>query len=132
MASRHGHGAAAAIVALLCALPAAAGATATAGRLVVMLEESPSYRVRAQAALSLGRIAEAETVPALVGALDDRHAAVRAAAAQALGRIGSPAAIDGLARLAGDGDEDPAVRAQARLALAQISDAAARRTASAR
>lgn len=124
MATRLGGAAAAALVALLCGLPVAATAGDQRGRLVDLLEGSPSYRVRAQAALSLGRAGGAPAVPALLRALGDGHAAVRAAAAQALGRIGSPAAAAGLARLAGSRGEPEEVRVGARRALAMVREAA--------
>lgn len=60
------------------------------------------------AALVLGGQRREEAVPALKAALSDPDASVRAACVWALGRIGTPEAIDAAAGV--DNDEDPAVR----------------------
>ena len=52
--------------------------------------ESRWWWRRADAAHALGCIAEKSAVLALVGRLDDRHEEVRAAAVEALGRLGDP------------------------------------------
>jgi hypothetical protein len=75
------------------------------------LNHDPSYRIRVGAALVLGNLHQARSVPALVRALGDNHPAVRATAAQALGRIGDPAAGEALARAEQDGS--PMVRRKA-------------------
>jgi epoxyqueuosine reductase len=55
--------------------------------------------LRRNAAIGLGNALDRSTVPALVQCLcDDPHPMVRGAAAWALGRIGSPAALEALAR----------------------------------
>ena len=51
-----------------------------------------SYKVRVDAALVLGRLRQTRSIPALIGALKDANAAVRATAAQSQGHIGSPIA----------------------------------------
>jgi HEAT repeat protein len=65
---------------------AAAAAPALAGVL-----ESGDERERLNAALALGSVGSADSVPGLVKALKDREESVRDAAAQALGMIGPPA-----------------------------------------
>ena len=105
-------------------VPLGAEATRGADRLAELLGGSGSYRVRAQAALSLGRLGEPGSVSALVDALEDAHPAVRAAAASALGRIGSPSALPPLATVASNVGEAPEVRVGARRAIEQIRDRA--------
>lgn len=82
-----------------------------------------SYRVRVQAALTLGKlkVREGRAVQALVEALRDDNEGVRAVAAAALGKIRDPAATDALRALAGSGSK--VVRAQAEKALAEIQHA---------
>ena len=87
--------------------------------------------LRARAASELARLAgkfpkpPASTISALAGAMEsDSAAPVRAAAAQALGSLGDPAALSELAEAAA-GDDDPAVRAAAVEALAELDDPAA-------
>lgn len=73
------------------------------------LAESDSYKVRAQAAILLGRVGDARTVPVLLRALEqDEHFAVRAAAATALGALAEDAAAEPL--FAGAADPEPLVR----------------------
>jgi len=83
--------------------------------------------VRARAATALGRLwwpeQDAEITAALVAALADEHASVRAAAAFGLGLRGDPAAGEALARLAADRegrDPHPLVRARAVEALSKL------------
>lgn len=85
-------------------------------RLAEMLENS-DFRVRTQAAFSLGRLDDPSAVTALLGVLDDQHPAVRAAAAVALGRIGDPAALP---RLRQHQDSSGAVRTQIDRAITLI------------
>jgi hypothetical protein len=56
------------------------------------LANDPSYKVRVDAAIVLGKLAKPRSLPALVGALKDPHPSVRASAAYALGRYSSPLA----------------------------------------
>jgi HEAT repeat protein len=85
-------------------------------RLVDLLQGSDSFKIRATAAVALGRIGDKRAAAALAAALqEDRHYAVRAAAASALGRL---AAADGVpALLAALDDEDQFVRDEALAAL---------------
>jgi HEAT repeat protein len=75
--------------------------------LVRLLRTSTAFRVRAQAALSMGELEPApELVAALTGALDDQHPAVRIAAAHSLERLGDPGALDALHAARQDADRD--------------------------
>jgi hypothetical protein len=56
------------------------------------LEHDPSYKVRVDAAIVLGKLGQPRSLPTLVGALKDPHPSVRASAAYALGRYASPLA----------------------------------------
>ena len=86
------------------------------------LAEAQSYKVRAQAALVLGRRGEARATPYLMRALDDPSAPVRAVAARALGMIGDPTARKRLE--VATRDRDPFVRRSATAALTALSDRA--------
>lgn len=57
---------------------------------------------RANAAADLGLIHSAETIPALVRALQDTDVRVRQAAVWAIGQVGTPASLAGLVPLLGD------------------------------
>jgi hypothetical protein len=89
------------LAAALCAAAALAGpAAARAGDgpppsiddVEQSLSHDPSYKVRVDAAIVLGKLAQPRSLPALVGALKDPHPSVRASAAYALGRYSSPLA----------------------------------------
>jgi hypothetical protein len=60
------------------------------------------FRVRVQAALLLGKLAQPSALPILLRGLNDSSAAVRAASAAALGIFGDPAALRALAKLSDD------------------------------
>lgn len=93
--------------------------------LVRLLQTSTAFRVRAQAAISLGAVtAEPGVVQALSAALRDENAAVRAAAASSLGRLGDPSAIGALRAL--ERDPEAAVRAAATEAIAALQRSAPR------
>ena len=80
--------------------------------LLPRLDESvePDTRVRSEVALALGRIGGPELVPALLGTLkNDPEPGVRLRAVISLGRIGGPAALEGL-RAALAIEEDATVR----------------------
>lgn len=97
-------------------------ASARESYLIRLLKGSSQFRVRVQAAISLGGAADGEdVVEALSGALSDAHPAVRAAAANSLGRIGSPAALPAL-RSAKKDPEGPVKKAVA-AAIAKLSRA---------
>ena len=73
--------------------------------LIRLLSTSDTFRVRAQAAISLGRVeANSAVVEALSRALSDSHPAVRTAAASSLERLADPAALPALRRLRRDRD----------------------------
>jgi len=114
----------AALLGTVLALAVASGPAARAGRQVRIedVEESvardPSFKVRIDAALILGRLHQVRSVPALVGALRDVETGVRAAAAESLGEIGSPLAHDAL--VGALHDPEPAVRHAARAALRRL------------
>jgi hypothetical protein len=63
---------------------------------------SRDFRVRVQAALLLGKLAQPSALPVLEKGLKDPSAAVRAASAAALGIFGDSAALPALSRLASD------------------------------
>jgi hypothetical protein len=87
--------------------------------LIKLLQGSSQFRVRAQAAISLGSIeGSTSTMSALASALRDGHPAVRAAAATALGRVGDATVLASLRSLERD-DEEP-VRQAARTAYARL------------
>jgi hypothetical protein len=79
------------------------------------LRRDPSYKVRVDAAIILGRLAQPRSLPALIGALKDDHPTVRASAAYALGRYQSPLAREAVN--AALRDNSPIVRHMAREAL---------------
>ncbi len=93
-----------------------------------MLRESSQFRVRVQAALTLGEIGDHASVPVLVEALEDEEAAVRIAALAALARIGDPSALEPVRARTRDRSAD--VKSQARTTLRTLQ-AIAQRAASA-
>lgn len=76
------------------------------------------FRVRVQAALELGRSADARALPPLVSALDDPSASVRAAAAAALGKLGDARGRMPLAQHREDSSS--AVRAEVKSAIDKL------------
>jgi HEAT repeat protein len=93
----------------------AAGDDAARIRLETALE-GESFKVRAAAAVALGRMGDDEAVIALSKAIErDDHYAVRAAAAGAIGRIGASRGVSAL--LYALTDENPFVRDEAHEAL---------------
>jgi hypothetical protein len=93
------------------------------------LGRDPSFKVRVEAALILGRLARRRSIPVLVSALRDPNAGVRAAAADALGEIGARVELspggpgDALPRealIAALRDPEPLVRREARAALRRM------------
>ncbi len=88
--------------------------------LIKLLQGSSQFRVRAQAAISLGTVENSPSaVTALSSALGDAHPAVRAAAANSLGRIGSSTSVAALRRLERDPEEP--VRSAATAAIAKLT-----------
>lgn len=80
-----------------------------ADRLIQALSD-PSFKVRLQAAIIIGKRKLVRAAPALRDALDDNHDAVRAAAAVSLGKMGDQDARSRVARLLGH-DNDLVARA---------------------
>lgn len=112
------------LVALLIALvPLTTARTAHADRvddLIALLSRAPIFKVRAQAALALGtqRRAATRTVGPLSTALRDRHRAVRAAAALALGNLGAVESLSALSDAMSD--EDMTVARAAKRSLERV------------
>lgn len=114
------------LVAALLSLAASAAARDRTGYLIHLLRTSDTFRVRAQAALSLGRVDPSEAVTkALSGALRDPHPAVRSAAASSLQRLGDPSALPAL-KLARN-DEHATVRKSVRRAIGRLERIASSR-----
>lgn len=85
------------------AIVATVEADARTDYLVRALRTSSMFRVRAQAAISLGSVdAEPQVTRALTDALDDRHPVVRAAACSSLRRQGDPSALDAVRAMSRD------------------------------
>jgi hypothetical protein len=112
-------------LALLLAVPARLQAAAPDARLdelgKAVIEDS-NYKVRVQAALVLGKLADPRAVPWLVKALADANKTVRGIAAQALGQLGDPSATEPLRELLRR-ESDPFVRTQADKAIAALASA---------
>lgn len=112
--------------AVVVALLVLAAASARADRiddLTRALMQDASYKVRVQAALVLGKLADKRAVPALLQALHDENETVRGVAATSLGRIGDREAANAL-MVASTSDSSEFVRAQARKALDVIAGGA--------
>src|SRR5262249_17293922 len=89
--------------------------------LLVRLNDNDE-RVRAEAALQLGRLQARRAVePLSATRAGDRSPAARDAAARALGLIGTPATLPALQRAA-QADDDREVRASARFAAETVRD----------
>jgi hypothetical protein len=90
--------------------------------LITKLLTGTDFRVRVQAALELGRGAsEPDAVQALIRALDDKNASVRAASAAALKSLGASAALAALR--AHQNDPSNAVRSQIKTSIASLERA---------
>ncbi len=88
------------------------------------LTQDPSYKVRVQAALVLGKLGDKRAVQSLVFALrNDTEESVRGVAATSLGRLGDKSAANALLQATNDPSEF--VRAQAKKALELVSSAQA-------
>ncbi len=109
------------VVSLLAALFCGRARADKIDELARALMEDPSYKVRVQAAIVLGKLADKRAVPALVQALSDENESVRGVAATSLGRIGDPSSANALLRATNDPSEF--VAAQAKKALALVSAA---------
>jgi hypothetical protein len=85
------------------------------------LAHDPSYKVRVDAAIVLGRLAQPRSLAALVAALRDPHPSVRASAAYALGRFSSPLAREAVTEALRD--PAPLVRHMAQESLRHLGGA---------
>jgi len=111
------------LVATFVLAPISATADQRSDALIRLLETSTEFRVRTQAALSLGRTpGGSQVIQALVRALSDANAAVRAAAANSLGAVGDASAVAALQRMSSD--RDSAVRTAATGAVRSIQSRA--------
>lgn len=100
-------------------IPAPAIADARSEYLIRLLKGSTQFRVRAQAAISLGGVGAADgAVDALMAALGDDHPAVRASAATSLARLEDPRALRALRATAND--PEPPVRSAVQAAIAKL------------
>jgi len=100
----------------------AAAADARQDYLLRLLGESSQFRVRAQAAVSLGSVdPNSKVVDGLIEALADDHPAVRAAAANSLGRLGDRRALEKLQRAARDREAPVSKAASAAIARLERS-----------
>lgn len=98
---------------------ASAHAGGQEGSLIRLLRESDAFRVRAQAALSLGQLeSTGRSVGALERATTDRHPAVRVAAISSLRRLGARQTLPRLRQATRD--RNKAVRRAAREAVAAL------------
>lgn len=103
-------------------------ADARSDYLVRLLETSQAFRVRAQAALSLGRLeADEAIVGALASALEDEHPAVRTAAAASLERLGDRTPLEALQRIVRR-ERDPGARRAMQSAVRVLRRAPRRRS----
>jgi hypothetical protein len=91
------------------------------------LLSDPSYKVKVQAALVLGKLNDKRAVPALLEALRDENETVRGMAVLSLGKLGDARAVDALHRL--ESDASPFVRGNVQKALANFAGTAAPSTA---
>ena len=104
------------------AWPNLASANERSDYLIELLSSSSMFRVRAQAAISLGHLDKSpKIVQALSRALSDEHPAVRIAAAASLESLADPAALASLEKLRKD--SDPKVRKEASRAIRAIEAA---------
>ena len=81
----------------------------------------PSFKVRVQAALLLGKLGDKAGAAALIQALDDENKSVRAMAAQSLGKLGGGPAGAALKSLL-ERERDPFVSTQTKVALSALED----------
>ena len=99
--------------------PGAPAAAEGVSRLVEALQSGESFKVRATAAVALGRLGDSRALAPLSEALRrDESFAVRAAAAAAIGRLGDATGLPAL--FAALSDSEPYVRTEAEEALARF------------
>src|SRR3954465_1066470 len=104
---------------VLCLLLAAPAAADKIDDLTRALMTDPSYKVRVQAALVLGKLRDKRAVPSLMQALRDENESVRGVAATSLGQIGDKSAANALQQATNDPSEF--VRNQAKKALETVA-----------
>lgn len=93
----------------------------TVEALAKALKENDDFRVRTQAALSLGKSGQGDAVPPLCDALGgDASEAVRGASAAALGKLGKPAGLPCL-EARKDAESSASVKTQIEKAIAALS-----------
>jgi HEAT repeat protein len=92
------------------------------------LTTDPSWRVRLQAAVVLGKVHDARSVPSLLRALGDENETVRGLSAQVLGDLGDSTVVAALQR-AHASDSSAFVRDKAGNAVARLQAAQAARSA---
>lgn len=105
---------------LVFAVAVSAVADARNDYLIRLLKESSQFRVRAQAAISLGSVrVDLAVLEALANALADSNPAVRAACASSLERIGDQSVLPALNSALGDDEQE--VRSAVKRAIAAIN-----------
>jgi len=109
-------------LAMLAAGAVVLGAGGKIDDLAGALLTDPSFKVRTQAALLLGKLGDKSGVEPLARALADENKTVRAMAAQSLGKLGGDKAATALRALL-QGEKDGFVRVQAEKALAALAAA---------
>lgn len=115
---------------LLLIYPAIASADAKSDYLIRLLVESSQFRVRAQAAISLGKARDnPKAIAALISALKDNHPAVRAASASSLERLEDPTTLSALEAI--KTDPEPAVKMAVQRAIAKLKRVALKQSESA-
>jgi HEAT repeat protein len=108
-----------ALLLALGAAPFAQASSAKVDKLGGLLATHDSFKVRATAAVALGRLGDADALDYLSVALSrDNHFAVRAAAASALGRLQTPGGVPPLLTALVE-DDDPFVHKEVLKALDQ-------------
>jgi HEAT repeat protein len=114
-------------VLLVIALAAAPARADRIDSLCHSLTSDPSWRVRLQAAVVLGKLRDRRSVPSLLRALGDENETVRGLSAQVLGELGDASIVAALER-AQRSDGSQFVRNRAKDALAKLQpDATAAR-----
>jgi hypothetical protein len=83
------------------------------------LTADPSWRVRLQAAVVLGKLRDGRAVPSLLRALNDENETVRGLSAQVLGDLGDASAVAALEQVH-KRDSSPFVRDKSQQALAKL------------
>lgn len=113
----------------IACMPTSASADARSDYLIQLLSASSQFRVRAQAAISLSAVqSEATVVDALSRALGDEHPAVRAAAANSLGRLAEARTLPSLRTAMRDPEEPVRTAASAAVKRIESMQTAARGT----